>query len=244
MHGHLEEKHERGERIVVYIEKRALIRECLGGSLSRAFGRELVLPFASIGECCTAGLRPEAVSIVLYGLDQAPGEHADLDLDLTQLKKAFPASPIMLLSDFDGEMHVLTAIKTGARGFISTNSPLDVAVGAAQVVAAGGSFIPESCLAALRPEDEAGSAAGPRERSDFTPRQIDVLKRLRQGKANRVIARELEISESRVKAHIRNLMQKLNATNRTQVAYLTKEVFVPARPAQPRSNRPASSQTR
>lgn len=244
MHGHLEEKRRCGERIVIYIDKRALIRECLGGSLSRAFGREVVLPFATIAECCTAGLQPEAVSVVLYGLDRAPGEHAELDLDLAQLRKAFPASPVMLLSDFDTEVHVLTAIKTGARGFISTNSPLDVAVGAAQVVAAGGSFIPESCLAALRPEDEAGSAAGPRERGDFTPRQIDVLKRLRQGKANRVIARELEISESRVKAHIRNLMQKLNATNRTQVAYLTKEVFVPARPAQPHGNRAASSQTR
>ena len=175
--------------------------------------------------------------LILYGLDRAPDEQADLDGDLDQLAQAFPSAPVVLISDFDSDVHVLRAIKTGVRGFISTNSTLDVAVGATQVVGAGGSFVPESCLAALRSERDNDLAPGPRQPDQFTPRQIDVLKRLRQGKANRVIAHELEISESRVKAHIRNLMQKLNATNRTQVAFLTKEFFVAGKTSEWRSGR-------
>ncbi len=110
------------------------------------------------------------------------------------------------------------------RGFISTSTTPDVALGATHVVRAGGSFVPESCLAALRSSKD-DVAEGARRRDAFTPRQIAVLKRLRLGKANRTIAHELEMSESRVKAHVRNLMQKLNATNRTEVAFLTKGLF-------------------
>ena len=59
----------------------------------------------------------------------------------------------------------------------------------------------------------------------FSPRQLSVLEGLRQGKANKTIAHELTMRESTVKVHIRNIMRKLNATNRTQVAFLTNAMF-------------------
>ena len=52
--------------------------------------------------------------------------------------------------------------------------------------------------------------------SDFTPRQADVLKLLLQGKSNKVIARELDMQECTVKVHVRQIMKKLNAANRTE----------------------------
>jgi DNA-binding NarL/FixJ family response regulator len=230
----------RSDRIIIYIERRTLIRECLTSCLARCYEHEVVVPFASIGDCSEAGVHPDTVMLILYGLDRAPDEHADLDEDLNQLARVFPSAPVVLLSDSDSDVHVLRAIKGGVRGFISTDSTLDVAVGATHVVGAGGSFAPESCLSALRTERRDDLALGPRPSDQFTPRQIDVLKRLRQGKANRVIAHELEISESRVKAHIRNLMQKLNATNRTQVAFLTKEFFAAQRSNDPKERRGGS----
>jgi DNA-binding NarL/FixJ family response regulator len=54
----------------------------------------------------------------------------------------------------------------------------------------------------------------------FTDRQFAVIEKLREGKANKIIAHELNMRESTVKVHIRNIMRKLRATNRTQVAYL------------------------
>jgi len=54
----------------------------------------------------------------------------------------------------------------------------------------------------------------------FTPRQAAVVEALRQGKPNKIIAYELDMRESTVKVHIRHIMKKLNATNRTQVAFM------------------------
>ena len=73
------------------------------------------------------------------------------------------------------------------------------------------------------------SSTGPRDSSgrliQFTARQLDVLERLKQGQPNKIIAYELGMCESTVKVHIRNIMKKLKATNRTQVAFLTEGMF-------------------
>ena len=58
----------------------------------------------------------------------------------------------------------------------------------------------------------------------FTTRQAAVIDALRQGKPNKIIAYELKMRESTVKVHVRNIMKKLNATNRTQVAYLVTQL--------------------
>jgi DNA-binding NarL/FixJ family response regulator len=59
----------------------------------------------------------------------------------------------------------------------------------------------------------------------FTLRQAEVVKALRRGKANKIIAYELNLRESTVKVHIRNIMKKLKATNRTEVAYKINDLF-------------------
>jgi DNA-binding NarL/FixJ family response regulator len=59
----------------------------------------------------------------------------------------------------------------------------------------------------------------------FSPRQIQVLERLNQAKQNKVIAYELGMAESTVKVHIRHIMKKLNARNRTQVVLKTKNAL-------------------
>ena len=61
--------------------------------------------------------------------------------------------------------------------------------------------------------------------SMFTARQIEVVNALRRGKANKIIAYELNLRESTVKVHIRNIMKKMKATNRTEVAYKLNELF-------------------
>ena len=59
----------------------------------------------------------------------------------------------------------------------------------------------------------------------FTPRQMQVLTCLRQGMSNKIIAYQLEMCESTVKVHIRHIMKKLRATNRTQVVFITNRLF-------------------
>jgi DNA-binding NarL/FixJ family response regulator len=63
----------------------------------------------------------------------------------------------------------------------------------------------------------------------FTARQAAVIDALRRGKANKIIAYELNMRESTVKVHVRNIMKKLNAKNRTEVAYRANELLGPGR---------------
>jgi DNA-binding NarL/FixJ family response regulator len=58
----------------------------------------------------------------------------------------------------------------------------------------------------------------------FTPRQVEILQNLWQGKQNKKIAHDLDISENTVKVHIHHIMKKLNARNRTQVVLLTRSL--------------------
>jgi DNA-binding NarL/FixJ family response regulator len=58
----------------------------------------------------------------------------------------------------------------------------------------------------------------------LTSRQMMVLSHLQQGKANKIIAHELNMSESTVKVHVRNIMRKMGATNRTEAAYKAQSI--------------------
>ena len=91
----------------------------------------------------------------------------------------------------------------------------------------GGAYVPACVLAAaslgqsppdVRPRDGHGNPI------EFSPRELHVLALLQQGKQNKVIAYELGICESTTKVHIRHIMKKLAARNRTQVVLMTKGV--------------------
>lgn len=76
----------------------------------------------------------------------------------------------------------------------------------------------------ILPEEDATLA---RFQDHFTPRQLEILNCLRRGLANKMIAYELQMRESTVKIHVRNIMKKLHATNRTQVVSMTWNMFEP-----------------
>ncbi len=91
---------------------------------------------------------------------------------------------------------------------------------------AGGTFVPASSLIAAQRRVE--SSEGKERRSSegmFTARQAAVVEALRRGKSNKQIAYELAMCESTVKVHVRNIMKRLNARNRTQVALLANDLI-------------------
>jgi DNA-binding NarL/FixJ family response regulator len=124
------------------------------------------------------------------------------------------------LCDVDCLDSIIAAFDSGARGYIPTASTtLGLAVEIIRLVRAGGTFVPPSSLSLGRVTRQ-GETAGAILTLQFTPRQIEVLERLKLGKANKIIAHELGMSESTVKIHIRSIMKKMKATNRTEVACL------------------------
>jgi DNA-binding NarL/FixJ family response regulator len=153
--------------------------------------------------------------------------------------------PLILLCDSEDIVQVSEALRRGVRGYIPTTFNPRVAVEAMRLVHAGGTFFPASALkqlgnghrqaglAAAEAGDPSTAACGePREQADngaellreLTPRQRDVLLLLCEGKPNKIIAHALHMQEGTVKVHVRQIMKKLKATNRTQVAFLANRV--------------------
>jgi DNA-binding NarL/FixJ family response regulator len=97
-------------------------------------------------------------------------------------------------------------------------------VEATRVVWAGGEFVPASSLFMARTGAAASTHAPPLS-ARFTQRQLDVLELMRRGMANKSIAHALTMSQSTVKVHVSNIMQKLKATNRTQAVFLSRDFF-------------------
>jgi len=120
---------------------------------------------------------------------------------------------------------ILKALECGAKGFIPTSVGLRVAAEAIAMTLAGGVFVPASSVMAMRNVIDAGGPATRPMAGLFTARQMAVVEALRRGRANKIIAHELQLRESTVKVHIRNIMKKLNATNRTEVAFKIRDMF-------------------
>ncbi len=205
------------ERSIVIIDNRALDRECLARSLAAHYCGAPVSTFATLDELRKRNHRSMSVILLsIGGLNVTDGGVAD---DIKRLKSEFAAIPFIIVADNEDPAQILKALEDGACGYIPTTVGIGVAVGAIELALAGGVFVPASSILSMR-----GLLApnGQRERripSIFTARQGDVAEALRCGKANKIIAYELNMCESTVKVHVRNIMRKLKATNRTEAAY-------------------------
>src|SRR5690606_40289096 len=110
----------------------------------------------------------------------------------------------------------------------------EACVGVANLARAGGTFVPASSVLSMRHLIDAGSHETRSFAGMFTQRQAEVAQALRRGKANKIIAYELRLRESTVKVHIRNIMKKLKATNRTEVVYKINDIY-PAEKIEPQT---------
>jgi DNA-binding NarL/FixJ family response regulator len=210
-----------GESItIVVIEKRLLIRECLTRCL-RISGYAVVC-FPDIGNWIETGDHL-LTSLIVLCVAGKPNNPETLQ-DISRLSQQNKPPPMVLLSDEEDPDQIADAIGRGARGYIPTSVPLQAAIEVLRLVGAGGIFVPASGLAA-RPAND-GIAASPQNGDSlFTARQAAVAEALRRGKANKVIASELNMRESTVKVHVRNIMKKLNARNRTEVAVMANALM-------------------
>jgi DNA-binding NarL/FixJ family response regulator len=191
---------------VIIIEKRDLIRSCLERGISELSGCP-VASFPSIEGWRKAAAEINAL-IIVVGWAESGCECSE---DFDQLGSD---APFLVLSDAPGLADIEKSLRCGARGHVSFNVALDVVIEAIRLVLAGGIFIPPEILFEASAE---GGRVGAHS-TPFTRREEVVIDALRKGKPNKVIAHELSLSESTVKLHVRNIMKKMHAKNRTEVA--------------------------
>lgn len=187
--------------------------------------------------------RHEPLSLILLDLG-VPGA-SGLDL-LLRVRSLRPEVPLVVLSANDGRESVLGSLDAGAMGFISKRSATPVLVSALQLVLSGGVYIPPQVLAAVPapapayngPPAAAGGMPGRRISPielGLTDRQAEVLALLVEGKPNKIICRELNVSEGTVKTHVSAILRALNVGNRTQVLFALSRLGVqlPSRSGRP-----------
>ena len=207
--------------LIVVIEPRIFIRECLTQCLRLVLGCS-VTSFPSVDAFLAVSDSLSASVIILSNSDKPAA--AAVRRQLFLLKQARNQVPTIILNDLDDPDEVMGALNGGARGYIPTSVPLQVAIEAMRLVKAGGVFVPASSLVSMREKPtkapDQAAKCGP-----FTTRQAAVVEALCRGKANKVIAYELDMRESTVKVHVRNIMKKLKAKNRTEVAFITSNMM-------------------
>lgn len=196
---------------ILLIDDHALFRE----------GMELVLqridPSIGVSHASSveAGVRrlqvPPPPDLVLTDLN-LPGIHG-LDA-LLRVREANDEVPSVVLAGSEDPALVRSAIDQGAMGYIPKSSDSREVARALTLILRGGVYLPAVALSTER-----HSSNGPSTGGHMTPRQRDVLLKLIQGKANKVIARELGISDTTVKSHVSALLQALDVHNRTQAVY-------------------------
>jgi DNA-binding NarL/FixJ family response regulator len=143
------------------------------------------------------------------------------------VRKLMPRTPLVVLSDREEPNEVCATFEAGAAGFMPTSMDPSVALQALSFIKCGGSFFPPFVLhrempsvatqATIERPDQADIRSS-RPPSRLSAKQEEVLRLLRQGQSNKVIANQLGMSEATVKVHLRCIMRKLGVANRTQVA--------------------------
>ena len=175
------------------------------------------------GNCVQALERAAArrYDLVLLDLNMPGLSHLDA---LAALREAVPDAPVVVLSGEADPRVVRAAIEHGAMGFIPKSATPEVLIEALRLVLAHGVYLPLEALDAMQ-SVQAPSPAAPRPEADaltrpgLTPRQLEVLRYVIQGKPNKVIARELDLSEATVKAHLSSVLRAFGAHNRTEAVY-------------------------
>jgi DNA-binding NarL/FixJ family response regulator len=126
---------------------------------------------------------------------------------LIAIRTEFSEARIIMLTTFEGDMEIQRALEAGARGYMLKSMPPRELVEVIRQVYAGKKRVPPEVAAHLAEHmsDE-----------DLTQREIDVLRHIAGGNRNRDIAEKLFISEETVKVHIKHIMDKLGASDRTQ----------------------------
>ncbi len=126
---------------------------------------------------------------------------------LIAIRSEFPDARIIILTTFEGDVEIQRALEAGARGYLLKNMPPSELVQVIRQVHAGKKRLPPE-LAAQLAEHMADES--------LTAREVEVLKQVADGNRNRDIAEHLFISEETVKVHVKHIMDKLGAKDRTQ----------------------------
>ena len=194
------------------IDDHPLFREALHSAVELAYPDSDTQDAASLDEACSFLTKDNSYDLALLDLS-IPGVRGMEGL--LHLRTHFPRLPVVVVSGNDDPRIVSQVLAYGAAGFIPKSSKKAVLADAIQHVMNGAVYIPEEF-------NEAGESLDAKTRemiqrvASLTPQQMKVLKMICDGLLNKQIAYELSVGETTVKAHVSEILRKLNVFSRTQ----------------------------
>ena len=193
---------------ILTVDDHELLREGIAALVGSEPDMELVAE-ASSGEDAIEKFRLHKPDVTLMDI-QMPGLNGIEAIN--RIRSEFPNARIIVLTTYTGDVQVLRALKAGARGYILKGHVHRELLEAVRAVHAGQKRIPPEIAAELA--DHATD-------DELTPREIDVLRLIAAGNANKRIADQLLITEATVKGHVKNILSKLGASDRTHAVTIS-----------------------
>jgi DNA-binding NarL/FixJ family response regulator len=208
---------EHAESSIAVVDAGRMRRECLSLALSHFNPERHLLEAAGASELLHHAATGSRFDLILVGA--ATLELVDLG-EIEALRHALPETPVVVVAETDDPNRTRQLLAIGVRGVLPISLSLQVLMGAIDLVLAGGVYLPSSLIetGTSRSATSSGMSQAAEPWPELTRRQRDVLAFISQGKSNKLIADALSMSESTVKAHVKQIIRRLNVANRTQAA--------------------------
>ena len=187
---------------VLSVDDHPLLREGVATLINNEPDMTMVAEAAS-GLEAVQGFREHKPDVTL--MDLRLPDMSGIDAMMAILRE-FPEARIVMLTTFEGDVEIQRALEAGARGYLLKSMPPSDLLDVIRQVHAGKKRIPPEVASQLA--EHMGDEL-------LTQREIEVLRAVADGNRNRDIAEKLFISEETVKVHIKHIMEKLHASNRT-----------------------------
>ncbi len=202
---------ERSIRILV-ADDHPVVREGLAAMLSREPDIDVIGEARDGQEAVerVASLNPDVVLMDLQ-MPRLSGVDA-----IRQIRARHPEVQLIVLTTYGDDDSIFQGIAAGARGYLLKDAPRDELFRAVRAVARGESLLQPAVATRLLDRFSRGQTKSAPVRETLTEREIDVLRLLAKGSANKEIGVRLHISESTVKTHVANIFQKLDVSDRTE----------------------------
>jgi DNA-binding NarL/FixJ family response regulator len=196
---------------VVIVEDHALTRAGLRTALEANFDVVAEAADGAAGWDAIAREHPD-VAVVDIGLPAVDG------VTLTKrVRTELPGTHVVIVTMLDLEDEVLAALGAGADAYCLKSSDTDRIVDAVRIASEGGAYFDPKIAHVVLSRFAEGTPAGMRP-SPLTPRETEILRFIAEGQANTEIADTLHLGLGTVKGHIRDILEKLSASDRTQAA--------------------------
>jgi len=188
---------------ILIVDDHELVRDGLAEMLGRTTGF-VIAGTASGGARALELFQASRPDVAIVDLRMTPMDGIQT---VTAMKKIDPSVPAILLTTYEADEDIYQGLKAGASSYLPKSVGFADLVDTIRAVHAGERRIPEQIAAKL-----AAHMASP----ELTARQLDTLRLLVNGLSNREIARELNVTEGTVKAHVKAILSKVGARDRTQ----------------------------